>query len=301
MYTTALHSNAINDVLSVIDEKNSPFASYLGETAKSYTPMFPRYVAITELDKLILSQVNKYRILTVALLHQILLNLGKTNVTELTVKYRLRELSDGQFLTKTQFFNNRGAKTIYCYSMGYRGRGLLKALSIDQNLSGYISALGNDSVRIKKILATNQFLIRTCVPTNNIEICQAVFAKQMFKNSTDYVFRPQAVIQEDTGTRIIEAVRRDNGWEEELTNKLDRVATVLKRKAHNIPLTNPSLTLIAENRVHMKEVMELVQHKYRFPITYACDTMIFQTPDNCTYQVSREGVFGAILKKVAGF
>ncbi len=85
---------------------------------------------------------------------------------------------------------------ICCYSVGYRGRGLLKALSVHRGLTGYISELCNDPVRIKKTLSANQFLIRTGVTLDNIEVCQTVLSRQKFKKDTDYIFRPRAVVQE---------------------------------------------------------------------------------------------------------
>ena len=263
--------------------------------------VFSYYHRYCELDKSIIRQVNTYRILTAPLIYQALTNCGEACINEVALKHRLRELTDAQFLTKTDFVSHSGNAAICCYSVGYRGRGLLKALSENQRLTGYISALGDDPVRIKKILSTNQFLIRTAVPSNKVEVCQTILSRQKFKHATNYIFRPQAIVQDDSGTCIIESVRQNERWMEDLIDKLGRMAAVFKRKEHNVPLTAPSVTLIAENKAHMKEIMRLVRsHKYHFPIVFTCDTLTYQTPDNCTYRLAEDRFFGSLFKKVVG-
>jgi len=297
MHTTVFASD-INSVLNTFNGKPSPFSLYEGETAKLYCPEGFFYTSVSELDKQIIGLVNRYGLLTSNLICCALSNSGVQEADEITVKHRLRALTKAQYLNKTEIFNACGVSAVRVYSVGFRGRGLLKATSVAPRLAGYISTLAEDQVRIKKILSANQFLIRTGVPAEAVESCQVVFSKRFFSNSASNIFRPQAVVKASDSTNIIESVKRNVGWEKELLAKMDRMDAVFRRRTHNIELKAPYLTLIAEDPAHMKEIMRIVSAgRHSFPIFFTCDTLTYSTPENCLYKVAEEPFLHSLFKK----
>lgn len=286
MKNVTLIANPATELPRLPEGPVSPFVLYEGETFRVHQNDHPTSLALTDLDKLILMHVNKYRILTSAQIIEVMRKGGLENAEDDKIKSRLKALTRSSFLQCSGFESPDGRVCFtHFYSIGYRGRGLLKAMGVAR-ISSYVSQIADTPWRAKKITACNQFLIRTGVPFDAIEHGHIVLAPA--KNGgkvTECIFRPTALVQGER-TLLVEGVRTNDGWWEELEGKLARVEKVLKKREHNVELKNPMVVLVCESLSHMEETMDALSEKhYGFPIACTCDPLTYQMPDHCLYAV----------------
>lgn len=270
------------------DLATSPFAVYPGETItqekKAISPITP-----TDLDKAILSIVCKTLFCTSAL---ILLQLERTNVPHdiSNVKNRIVRMCESQFLMGYRFKTSTGGRSSHlAYRLGWRGVGFLRANGIQPRLGAYLASISEDATLTKKILSSVQFVLRTNLPLETVSFCQAVLVPSKDPNKkTTRIFRPQAVIQLPKGTVFIESVRQDSDWESSFHEKLNRIESVLRSHQTNIPVSNPSIILIAENAVHMQMLLHMIDKRGSLcPVYFTADTLVYSSPDHCLYQLPK--------------
>ena len=180
-----------------------------------------------------------------------------------------------------------------CYSLGYRGRGYLKAIGQSVKLTVYINGL--DNVQCKKLLAANQYLICTKAEYDDIRCCAAVFVEGKADKKHKLIFRPQAMINGQR-TVIVEGVRGDDGKFSAICEKLNRMERTLRAKGHNIPVKDPEVVLVCESVDMMRRLMQtLSRTRYHLDIKFTADALIFRDPQNCLYRLESRPSFWSLL------
>lgn len=291
--------NIEKDLYITESETTSPFAIYPNESLKRYEVGAPCHVYLTDLDKVILMVLNKYHVLTSSLLTQAMSQLGLENAEQKDVQSRLKLLANGNFVTKAQFESPDGKSAARCYMLSYRGRGFLKAIGQQVKLTSYIGGLNH--IQCKKILAVNQYLIRTNVSHHSIQSCIPVFVPSKTEEKSSLIFRPQATITGEK-TIFVEAVRGDDLDFSAISEKLDRMERTLRKKEHNISVNNPELVLVCESASMMRNLMKHVNcSKYHFEIKFTADPLIYEDPVNCIYQMEAPTSFWSAFRKIACF
>ena len=291
--------NIDKELTNNAEENLSPFAVYPNEELKRLEVGAPGHIFITDIDKLILLVLNKYQVLTSSLMMVALTNLGLENAEQKDIQRRLKLLVSSNFVTKAQFETPNGRAAAKCYMLGYRGRGYLKSIAQQVKLTGYIA--GIDHIQCKKILAVNQYLIRTEQEQSKVEVCLPIYVPSKTEEKSSLIFRPQATLFDDH-TVFIEAVRSDDTELAYLLEKLDRMEKVLRRKDHNVEISNPEVILVCENQNHMKMVMKAIaEKKYHFDLKFTSDTLIYSEPQHCMFSISMPRTFFSFAKKIACF
>lgn len=267
--------------MNMTNEKLSPFSVFEGEELVRFVPECPRSIFLSDLDKMILVILNTYHLLTSALLTTALENLGLKNFNQSDIQNRLRLLSESAFIEKGEFRSLTGKSANKLYSLGFRGRGWLKANGKRVVLAGYLEKL--DACDAKRILSVNQFLIRSKKSFEDSLICQPIFVtNNLGERKDDMIFRAFGLVRQDDCDYIVESVRRSDTWKNDLTNKMARIEKVVKSKRLNLekPLKNPVITLICEDERHLLECMDTLKDS-KLTLRYSHDLAIYKDADNC--------------------
>lgn len=151
--------------------------------------------------------------------------------------------------------------------------GVLRANGEIARLQGYISEQPTEN--IKKTLATNQLMISVMQETEaTFESLLCLFEEG---NSKEVIIRPRAVFQSKENTYLIECVRSEANWKEDLLERIDRYQKVIDRYAFlNISLERkPILIILAESYRHMALIRRLIPNTVSFNIIYSYDLALF--------------------------
>ena len=147
--------------MKTLVEKKSPFAVFdESERIIKVESPFRTSVYITDLDKVILTIINSNLVSTSALLFK-QLKTREDVVDQVIIKQRLNKLWKAEFVDKYQYINKDGSYSANkTYALGYRGRGLLKAIGIQVNKQQYLQNMfEKEPTQIKRLLSAQQFAV----------------------------------------------------------------------------------------------------------------------------------------------
>lgn len=292
--------NSVEECPVFQSETKSPFAVYQGEQMVKKTAC-NQYRHITtvnanEIDKLIIVALNQYLVITSSLLEKALQNMGVA-VDQTDLQKRLRILSAGEYLDAFRFQSETARSSNLVYIIGWRGAGFLKANGIKPLGGVYLKEL--TPTQIKQLLSAAQFLIKTKVDIDDFTMRELVVVSG--KADGGKIFRSPAVVRQADETMLIESVRKCSDWEKYLSDKLQRIDSVVTDKGElNVPICKKGLSvlLVAEDTIHMQQVMRLIEKHFRslsIPALFSCDSLTYSQPDNCVFSVAKKPGFFASL------
>jgi len=289
------NSDAIDNtaVFAEYEAVNSPFMIYDNESLNICQNDYPISLYINDTDKQIVALINKFRILTSMQIIEALRLYFDSDADETYVKNRIKLLVKANYVQLSVITCDDGRMcSARFYSIGYRGRGLIKALGA-LRISSYIAQIAETPSDVKRIASCNQFLIRSGIPFDAIESGQVVAAQPKSDFKGDLVFRNTAMVTGDTSL-FVESVRTSDCRFEKLDNKLDRMKKVVKKRDINVDINNPMLIVVCESISHMKQVLDyLASKRLPFEACCTCDQLTYSVPDNCLYAVKRKrSIFG---------
>ncbi len=256
----------------------SPFSHYEGETLVKNTLDYSS-VYMDDINGIILLIINKYCFMTSILLTEALKNLG-VEIEQNQVRNKLKRLAKAGYIDGYTFFSDgehRSSNKVY--KIGNRGRKFLMQNGIQPNLSKYLEDLTVDSVSVKKILSTVQFLVKNKLEPECFDVCKTVYVEG-HTGAEAMIFRPQAIIQEEAGTILVESIRKNTPYKEDLINKVNRICSLLKLKDEaNVRLgKNINLIFICEDYQHTNAVMDIIKLHYPslpFKMQFTTDGMVY--------------------------
>ena len=243
-------------------KKKSPFAIFDQDEKLTRVESQMRIsMYITDLDRAILLAVNDTLVSTSSLLFKRLQS-REDVINQTTIKQRLNKLWKAEFIDKYQYINEDGSYSASkTYTLGYRGRGLVKSIGIKPNKTSYLQEiLENEPQQIKRLLSAQQFAVY--FGANKFKVGETVFVPNMRGNAKK-IFRPHATVTSSDGqTLFIESVRNATGEFDRLISKLHRISEVLKHASKaNIQLSGTvSVILVCEDIMHMNNLTEQLRH-----------------------------------------
>lgn len=239
---------------------NYRFAYAEGTTFTAVENATPTSMYIADVNKLMLVVVNRFLIMTADQLSNYLVNtLHLEGMNAAGIEKQLQLMTRANFLTEYDFRNSEAQLMYAAYGLGYRGRGLLKAMNEAPRMTGFIVQL--DACLSLKLLASNQYLIENHVPIKTLQVAKTILAQGKNIEKTHLIARPQGMIQVEGETRLLESVRRSDNYLEQLQEKLSRLQLLLDRKDLNIQISDPSVTMICEDEEMLAEVQKCLSGK----------------------------------------
>jgi len=277
------------------DNSTSPFAVYENETI-SHEKKYPIPITPTRIDHEILTILSNAHFCTTAL---ILAELSKQRIPfeESNVRNRIHQMCKAEFLMGYHFYTEDGGRSSHmALRLGWRGVGYLRAQGIQTKLGTYLANVAEDPVVTKKILSAVQYIIRSDIPLEDVQFCQAVFAPAKDASKSKKIFRPQGVVQSADKTVFLEAIRQTQNWQTQLAEKLNRIEAVCRARTTNITVRNPTLVLIAESCTHMRMILSMLEKRgCSIPVYFTADTLVYRNPDACLYQLPKSKRFWTSL------
>ena len=298
IFNTSKNNNNTISVLSPLGEplrkkpltrmpenRKSPFSIFPGDMHKLVIP--PKMTSLDEVDfllsinyigeieKAILTIVNKMYFVTSLQVCQ-MLNIAGYDVEHRRVQTIIRKLINKSFLKRIEFFssdNPDSRSSFRAYTLGYHGMGVLRASGEKAKMQGYLSEQPTEN--IKKTLATNQLLVS--VLREKEMSFESLLCLLEENNSREVIIRPRAVMQIETDTYLIECVRCEHDWVEDLLERISRYQKVIDRFAYlNISLKKkPVLLILAESYEHMIQIQRLIPEPLDFDIIFSYDIALF--------------------------
>lgn len=245
---------------------NNRFAYTEGTTFTAVENATPTSMYIADVNKLMLVVVNRFLILTADQLSNYMvdtLHLEGMNATD--IEKQLQLMTRANFLTEYAFRNSENHLMYAAYGLGYRGRGLLKAMNEAPRMTDFIAQL--DACRAMKLLSSNQYLIESNTSIKTLQVAKTILAQGKDLQKTHLIARPQGMVQNDKGTQLLESVRRNANYLAQLLEKLGRMQLLLDRDDLNVQLSDPSVLLICEDEEMLAEVQKGLQgKKYCFDV-----------------------------------
>lgn len=191
-------------------------------------------------------------------------------MNEADIEKQLQLMTRANFLTEYDFRNSEDQLMYSAYGLGYRGRGLLKAMNEAPRMTGFIAQL--DASLAMKLLSSNQYLIESNTSIKTLQVSKTILAQGKDIQKTHLIARPQGMVQNDTGTQLLESVRRNANYLDQLLEKLGRMQLLLDRNDLNVQLSDPSVLLICEDEAMLAEVQKgLEGKKYCFDVFGTAD------------------------------
>ena len=249
--------------MKTLAEKKSPFAVFdESERIVKVEPSFRASVYITDLDKAILTVINSNLVSTSALIFK-QLQTREDVVDQAIIKQRLNKLCKAEFVDKYQYINKDGSYSANkTYALGYRGRGLLKAIGIQVNKQQYLqNMIETEPTQIKRLLSAQQFAVS--YQNNNFKIGEVTFIPHRSGNAK-HIFRSHATVETNNETIFVESIRNDGTLNEFISDKIRRILDVCKNKSKaNIEIKSPVVVLICEDANHMSYVKNELENKLK--------------------------------------
>ena len=278
IFNTSKNNNNTISVLSPLGEplrkkpltrmpenRKSPFSIFPGDMHKLVIP--PKMTSLDEVDfllsinyigeieKAILTIVNKMYFVTSLQVCQ-MLNIAGYDVEHRRVQTIIRKLINKSFLKRIEFFssdNPDSRSSFRAYTLGYHGMGVLRASGEKAKMQGYLSEQPTEN--IKKTLATNQLLVS--VLREKEMSFESLLCLLEENNSREVIIRPRAVMQNETDTYLIECVRCEHDWVEDLLERISRYQKVIDRFAYlNISLksrVSPKFCVNSKSRCKIEQ------------------------------------------------
>lgn len=275
------------------ESRKSPFSIYPQDSHQLVIP--PKRTSIDEVDfllsinfigeieKAILKIVNKMYFVTSIQIFQ-MLNIEGFNVEHKKIQYIIKKLKNKSFLKQIEFYSvedNESKSSFRAYTLGYHGVGIIRASGEISKLQGYIAQQPTEN--IKKTLATNQLLIGVMQKTEiTFESLLCLVGKE---GLSDILIRPRAVFESNGHTYLVECVRKEQNWKEDLLERLKQYQKIVrKHKNLNVPLNEkPTLLILAESYEHIIEINNLIPNTLDFSIIYSYDLALYDDVHNAFF------------------
>ncbi len=264
----------------------SPFAifSQTEELVKTEYEPINHTLQLREIDELIIVLTNKFLIVTSIMLENILNDRFGVQTEKKEIQVRVKQLAHYEYLNSYRFkdFTNGTQSANKIYTVGWRGVGFLKAKGVKPNLVGYINNNLNN-VQAKKILSVNQYLIKSEFRLDDFCVAEIVRNNNFKDGESDTIFRPHAIINTDTDTIIVESVRKNDGYLEEISKKITRICKTIKKNCESVKHPdNITLMLIGEDSSHIEFVVKYLNsiHPFmllNFKIAFTSDLQIYKS------------------------
>ena len=254
---------------------NRQFSHAEGVTLTAVENSAPTPMHIADVNKLMLVVVNRFLILTAEQLSNYLIDtLHLEGMKEENLKQQVKIMTRSNYLTAYEF-RDPDARLMYTvYGLGYRGRGLLKAMGEAPRMTGYIANL--DAFHALKLLSANQHLIKGGVPLMSLQVAKTILVQGKNIDKTHLIARPQGIAHTAERTLLLESVRRGEDYLSQLLEKLGRMQLLMDRDDLNVPLTAPAVTLICEDEIMLAEVRNcLAGKKYCFDVFCTTDAAAY--------------------------
>ena len=165
------NSDAIDNtaVFAEYEAVTSPFMIYDNESLNICQNDYPVSLYISDTDKQIVALINKFRILTSMQIIEALHLYFNSDADETYVKNRIKLLVKANYVQLSVITCDDGRMcSARFYSIGYRGRGLMKALGA-LHVASYIAQIADNPADVKRVVSCNQFLINCGVPFESVE------------------------------------------------------------------------------------------------------------------------------------
>lgn len=278
--------------------KNYRFAYTEGISFTAVENTNPTSMYIADVNKLMLVVVNRFLIMTADQLSNYLVNtlhLEGMNATE--IEKQLQLMTRANFLAEYDFRDSESQLMYAAYCLGYRGRGLLKAMNEAPRMTGFIAQL--DACLALKLLASNQYLIEKRVSLKTMQVAKTILAQGKNIEKTHLIARPQGMVQTEEGTQLLEAVRRKENYLEQLLEKLGRMQLLLDRTDLNVQISVPSVALICEDEEMLAEVQTCLSgKKYCFNVYGITDNTITSSKPSIIVQASEKRLWEILRTKL---
>ena len=268
--------------MDYMETKLSPFASYKGDnhkinrpkrtTSKSEVDFLLEKGHIGEIEKRILVAINH---LVFATSLQITTYLNKTGISieSKSVARKLTRLKEKSFVKQIEFVSENSTSSYKAYYLGYHGIGLLRALDKKTYSQGYVSEIKTS--KIKCLLASNQLLTQVMDENVDFNVSKII----LNENIRNCIVRPQAILNANDKTYLVEVVRKVDNWREDFINKFARYENVIKNYENlNIKFKEkPTLIIQGESYDHMLDIMSIVkemEEEVNMDIIYTYDRIL---------------------------
>ena len=305
-YCTGVDLKKPNEEL--IETKLSPFASYKGDnhkinrpkrtTSKSEVDFLLEKGHIGDIEKMILVAINNL-VFATSLQITTYLNKRGISIESKSVARKLTRLKEKSFIKQIEFVSENSTSSYKAYYLGYHGIGLLRALDKKTYSQGYVSEI--KTAKIKCLLASNQLLTQVMGANVNFKVSKII----LNENIRNCIVRPQAILNLNDKTYLVEAVRKTEGWEEEFLNKLNRYENVIENYDNlNIKFyEKPILIVQGESYDHMLEIMNVIKNRpesINIDIVYTYDRILLYNLDEAFFlpqeKHSKKGLFSFLFK-----
>lgn len=261
-----VHVDLKNPNNNYIESKLSPFASYKGDnhkinrpkrtTSKSEVDFLLEKGHIGEIEKMVLVAINNL-VFATSLQITTYLNKKGMNIESKSVARKLTRLKEKSFVKQIEFISENSTSSYKAYYLGYHGIGLLRALDRKTYSQGYVSEI--KTAKIKCLLASNQLITQVMDEETGFKVSKII----LNENIRNCIVRPQAILDKNQKTYLIEAVRKTSGWQDEFINKFHRYENVIENYDNlNVKFdSKPILVLQAESYDHMLDLMAILKER----------------------------------------
>lgn len=291
---TAVDLKKVNEDL--LETKLSPFASYKGDnhkinrpkrtTSKSEVDFLLEKGHIGEIEKRILVAINH---LVFATSLQITTYLNKTGIIieSKSVARKLTRLKEKSFVKQIEFVSENSTSSYKAYYLGYHGIGLLRALDKKTYSQGYVSEIKTS--KIKCLLASNQLLTQVMDENVDFNVSKII----LNENIRNCIVRPQAILNANDKTYLVEVVRKVDNWREDFINKFARYENVIKNYENlNIKFKEkPTLIIQGESYDHMLDIMSIVkemEEEVNMDIIYTYDRILLYNIEKAFFSLEEK-------------
>ena len=280
-----------------IESKLSPFASYKGDshkinrpkrtTSKSEVDFLLEKGHIGEIEKMILESINH---LVFATSLQITTYLNKTgiNIESKSIARKLTRLKEKSFVKQIEFVSENSTSSYKAYYLGYHGIGLLRALDRKTYSQGYVSEI--KTAKIKCILASNQLLTQMMDNSTDFRVSKIILNESI----RNCIVRPQAILNRNDKTYLVEVVRKTDKWKEDFINKFNRYENIIENYDNlNIKFKEKPIIIIqGESYEHMIEIMSMVKDMEinDMDIIYTYDRILLYNIDGAFFTLEEKQV-----------
>ena len=282
--------------MDYMETKLSPFASYKGDnhkinrpkrtTSKSEVDFLLEKGHIGEIEKRILVAINH---LVFATSLQITTYLNKTGIIieSKSVARKLTRLKEKSFVKQIEFVSENSTSSYKAYYLGYHGIGLLRALDKKTYSQGYVSEIKTS--KIKCLLASNQLLTQVMDENVDFNVSKII----LNENIRNCIVRPQAILNANDKTYLVEVVRKVDNWREDFINKFARYENVIKNYENlNIKFKEkPTLIIQGESYDHMLDIMSIVkemEEEVNMDIIYTYDRILLYNIEKAFFSLEEK-------------
>lgn len=205
-------------------------------------------------------------------------------ITQDKLNHKLETMTNNALIDRIKFESDEGEGIFRVYFLNKNGDILLKSLLNIKRTSYFSGQLARPASEIKRQLAANQILLAY---KEKLGIVQDFYVHRTLKGKDNCPVRPSAILVCLNSTILLEAVRRYEGWEKKLHDKMIRYQILFQKynvqntpeisidlKFLNMPLY---LVVICEDFEHACEVRELLFGLEIYPrLLFTYDLLVFR-------------------------